>query len=250
MQQQRPYVLSIAGFDPSSGAGLTADIKTFEQLKAYGLALCTGLTLQSEEEFVSVKWRELEEVESELEFILEKYPVKAVKFGIVPSLVWLEKFVSIIRKKTGNLAIVVDPVWKSGTGFEFADITDISKLAHVLKQITLLTPNLEELKKISGGKDVLQTAKELSAYTAVLVKGGHSNDRKGTDLFFHSGNVTEIFPQHHTCTPKHGSGCVLSAAIAASLASTDDPLKACEEAKKYTEKFLSSNQSLLGYHAA
>lgn len=67
MQAERPFVLTIAGFDPSCGAGLTADIKTFEQLKVYGLAICTGLTLQTEDEFRSVNWRSLEEVKTELE---------------------------------------------------------------------------------------------------------------------------------------------------------------------------------------
>jgi len=251
MQSNRPYVLTIAGFDPSSGAGLTADIKTFEQLKVYGLAVCTGITLQSEDEFVSVTWRPLEEVKKEVEFLLQKYQVNAVKFGIVPSLKWLEVLTEVIKNQNKLIPIIVDPIWKSSTGFEFADFRNMDKLKSLLSNITLLTPNKDELKLIAGEQDTSSFAQTLSAYVNVLVKGGHDSLNPGRDLFYDSEKYTELHSGVRSVNPKHGSGCVLSAAIAAFIAKDNcDALQACTNAKKYVENFLMSNKSLLGYHAS
>jgi len=115
MQTERPYVLTIAGLDPGSGAGLTADIKTFEQLKVYGLAVCTGLTLQTEDEFISVSWRKIDDVKKEVDLLLFKYPVKVVKFGIVPSFDFLDQLVTFIKNFNEDIQIIVDPIWQSST---------------------------------------------------------------------------------------------------------------------------------------
>ena len=79
MQQLKPFVLTVAGFDPCSGAGLSADLKTFEQIGVYGLAVCTGLTLQTESKFYSVEWRKLEDVSHEIMILFDNYNVKSVK---------------------------------------------------------------------------------------------------------------------------------------------------------------------------
>jgi len=247
MHGQRPYVLTIAGFDPSSGAGLTADIKTFEQNKVYGLAICTGLTLQTENQFFSVQWRDIRDVQNELSALLEKYPITAVKFGIVPSIDWLITLTGMIRQKSATIQIVVDPVWKSRTGFEFADFKNHGKLQQLLQNITLITPNQEELTQMSGGKTT-DFIKEITQYTNVLVKGGHDTEKKGTDVFYDDKKAREIKPNAYHIFPKHGSGCVLASAITANLALQYDVFDACVNGKRYTEAFLSSNESLLGYH--
>ena len=82
MQPLRNYALTIAGFDPSNGAGLTADIKTFEQHKIYGLSVCTAITLQTEDHFYEIRWEKIEDVIKSLKILLEKYPVSVVKTGI------------------------------------------------------------------------------------------------------------------------------------------------------------------------
>lgn len=251
MHGQRPYVLTIAGFDPSSGAGLTADLKTFEQNRVYGLALCTGLTLQTEDHFYSVSWRKTEDLKKEMEVLLQKYPVGVAKFGIVPSMDFLTECVLQLRKLNPGIQIVVDPVWKSGTGFEFAHFDNLSTLENLLRHITLFTPNLDELQKMAGENNPVSFAKVLAQYTPVLVKGGHARGEKlGVDVFYDGEQTREIKPNAYRVFPKHGSGCVLSASIAAHLALQYDVFDACVNAKRYTEAFLSSNESLLGYHAA
>jgi len=251
MHRQRPYVLTIAGFDPTNGAGLTADIKTFEQNRVYGLAVCTGITLQTDQQFFSVSWRKPDEVKKEIGALLERFPVNVVKFGIVPSLDFLIECIACLKKISPAIQIVVDPVWKSGGGFEFAAFNDLPQLERMLKDITLLTPNRDELKEMAGDNNPLSFAKVLAAYTNILVKGGHAEGgHRGTDLFYDGVQTREISPNADGVFPKHGSGCVLSAAIAAHLALQSDIYDACVKAKRYTETFLSSNESLLGYHAA
>jgi hydroxymethylpyrimidine/phosphomethylpyrimidine kinase len=240
MQKQRPFVLTIAGFDPSAGAGILADIKTFEQLGVYGLAICTGNTLQSETDFVYVKWRRQSRVEEEINFLLENYPVTAVKTGIVPSFDFLERVVDLIRSNSSEIKIVVDPVCKSTTGFEF---TDAKLSANLLEKITLLTPNIPEARKLFGKRNPQPNS-------SVLVTGGHDADDPGTDRLYVNGSTMDLLPQKISPTPKHGSGCVLSAAITAFLALGEPLDLACAKAKRYAENFLNSNKSLLGYHAS
>lgn len=250
MQTERPYALSIAGFDPSSGAGLSADIKTFESLKVYGLSVCTGLTQQTEDHFYSVTWREAADVKKEVLMLLKKYPVKAVKFGITPSLSFLEEIISVICAHDISIKIIVDPVWKSSTGFPLNDLRHFSSRKNILQKISLLTPNLPELKTISGSESMENTLSELRKYTSVLLKGGHDENEKGTDVLFTPNGKIKISAQIQSVFPKHGSGCVLSAAITAYLASGENMENSCRKAKAYTENFLSSNKSLLGFHVA
>ncbi|MBI2722751.1 MAG: hydroxymethylpyrimidine/phosphomethylpyrimidine kinase [Bacteroidetes bacterium] len=249
MQTERPYALTIAGFDPCSGAGLTADIKTFEQLKVYGLAVCTGLTLQTEDEFVSVSWRDVKEVKKEVDFLLKKYPVKAVKFGIVPSFTFLEELVNLINDLNSDIKIVIDPISKASTGFSF-NKNDLLLKNGFLEKITLLTPNIPELELMSRGENENLFINEISSYSNLLVKGGHKSVNVGTDVLYQKNSTSEFPSDILNATPKHGSGCVLSAAITAHLAMGKNVKQSCSDSKKYIEKFLISNKSLLGFHAS
>lgn len=249
MQTERPYALTIAGFDPCSGAGVTADIKTFEQLKVYGLAVCTGMTVQTENEFLSVTWRPLEEVKKEVNLLLKKYPVKAVKFGIVPSLEWLKILTSEIKHHRSDIQIVIDPIWKSSTGFSLNE-SNLVFNKDFLKNITLLTPNIPELHFMSKGKNENHFINEITTQSNLLVKGGHKTENTGTDVLYEKEHTTELKAVSKNIFPKHGSGCVLSAAITAHLALGKNLQQSCSAAKEYTEQFLKSNNSLLGFHAS
>jgi hydroxymethylpyrimidine/phosphomethylpyrimidine kinase len=248
VQTERPYTLSIAGFDPCSGAGVTADIKTFEQLKVYGLGICSALTLQTEDEFISVEWRKVEEVKKETELLLKKYPVKAVKFGIVPSFGFMEELVDAIKALDPGMKIVVDPVWKTSAGSVLNEHPTLQE--DFLRKIDLFTPNMPELEWMSRGKDMHGFIDEITLHTSLLVKGGHKTDNAGVDTLYTKDAATDITSFETTVFPKHGSGCVLSAAITAHLALGFGLHESCVKAKEYIEKFLGSNKSLLGFHAA
>jgi len=245
MQAERPFVMSIAGFDPSGGAGLLADIKTFEQLKVQGLGICTAMTLQTELKFFDLQWRTIEEIVSEIDVLMNSYPVEALKIGIVKDAGFLNKIIKRIKLNNPEAKIVWDPVLKSTSEFSFFDLSTISQLKDTLQQIDLITPNYNEYK-------ILQEAQLFENSCSVLIKGGHrKDDRIGTDLLMENGKQISIQPNDTTSFyyPKHGSGCVLSSAIAGYLAKGENLETACRNGKQYIENFLTSNPTLLGFHS-
>ncbi|MEL7003586.1 MAG: bifunctional hydroxymethylpyrimidine kinase/phosphomethylpyrimidine kinase, partial [Bacteroidota bacterium] len=119
VNNNRPTVLSIAGFDPSGGAGLLADIKAFEQLKCYGLGVSTALTVQNDVKFEKTKWIEWEFIKEQLQLLFERFPIAYVKIGIVENLMVLRQIINFILDQNKSAKIVLDPVLKSSTGFIF-----------------------------------------------------------------------------------------------------------------------------------
>lgn len=248
MQPERNYVMSIAGFDPSGGAGLLADIKTFEQHKVYGLSVSTASTLQTENKFYSVQWEDLKNVLKAVDVLLDAYPVKVIKTGILPSFDFLFQLVSHIKNKNANIKIIVDPIVKSSTGFNFQDVTKRNNLIKILENIFLITPNMEEAKILTSNSNAEEAAKKLSKHCNVLLKGGDNKIATGIDYLYTKENCVTLKPTLTDLSSKHGSGCVLSAAIASNLSLGLDLRTSCIQAKKYVEQFLSSNNSLLGFH--
>lgn len=248
MNNNRPIVLTIAGLDPSNGAGLTADIKTFEQYKVYGLSVCTAITLQTEDEFIDIRWEKIEDVIKGVKILLDKYPVSIVKTGILPSVDYLDKIVSFIHSNYPNIKIVVDPILKSSTGFDFRKDSNKELFYSILKKCYLITPNLNEAILITGNNTEMDAAQEISNYCNVLLKGGHHTEKLGVDYLFTNNNQIELNPSHLNGFAKHGSGCVLSAAITANLALGHSLEESCKLSKHYIETILSSNPTLLAYH--
>src|SRR6218665_1217381 len=128
MSENRPFVLTIAGLDPSGGAGILADIKTFEQHKVSGFAIVTANTIQTENEFHKIEWIDISFVIRSIEVLFQNYKISAVKIGIVPSLSYLNRILSTIKLVSPNTKIVWDPVLKSTTEFDFLSIEDLSVL--------------------------------------------------------------------------------------------------------------------------
>ncbi|CAI8924744.1 hydroxymethylpyrimidine/phosphomethylpyrimidine kinase [Chryseobacterium sp. IT-36CA2] len=244
--QERPYVISIAGFDPSGGAGLLSDSKTFEQSKVIGLGVCTALTLQTAAKCLSLEWRPIDEVVEAIHVLMENYPVSAVKIGIVKNAEFLGRIVEIVKKKDPEVKIVWDPVLKSTSEFSFFDLETLSQLKNTVNQLSLITPNYNEYNVLKENNLLPDTHK-----CSLLIKGGHREDHLGTDVLVENGKETLLIPAEDSATyfPKHGSGCVLSSAITAELAKGENRETACRKGKLYIEKFLKSNPSLLGTHS-
>ncbi|WP_051289134.1 hydroxymethylpyrimidine/phosphomethylpyrimidine kinase [Chryseobacterium daeguense] len=239
--------MSIAGYDPSGGAGLLADIKTFEQLKVQGLGVCTAMTLQTEFQCLSLNWQSLEEILSAIDVLMKNYHVEAVKIGVVKDAQFLTQIVEKIKSINSEVKIVWDPVLKSTSEFSFFDLNTISELENILQQIDLITPNYNEYKVLKEN----YLFKNLENRCSVLIKGGHREDQIGTDILIENGKKISIYPIDETPVfyPKHGSGCVLSSAIASHLAKGENLENACRKGKLYIEKFLTSNSTLLGFHS-
>jgi hydroxymethylpyrimidine/phosphomethylpyrimidine kinase len=238
--------MSIAGYDPSGGAGLLADIKTFEQLKVQGLGVCTAMTLQTESQCLSLNWQPLEEILSAIDVLMKNYHLEVVKIGVIKDAEFLSEIIKIIKINNSETKIVWDPVLKSTSEFSFFDLNTISELENVLKQTDLITPNYNEYKVLQ--KNCLFEKSENTC--SVLIKGGHREDKIGTDILIENGKEVSIYPTDETSVyyPKHGSGCVLSSAIAGHLALGENVENACRNGKLYIEKFLTSNSTLLGFH--
>ena len=249
METNRPIVLSIAGFDPCGGAGILADIKTFEQHKVYGLAVNTAQTLQTENHFIAIKWEAENDILAALETLLNQYDVTTVKIGIVENIRQLKNIVSFIHQKKAAIKIVVDTVIKSSSGFVFwNEQINEEEVMEMLSKVFLITPNYDEILQLMPSVNAKEAAQRISAHCNVLLKGGHNEEEKGVDYLYSKNSVAK-FPSGNTqVSAKHGSGCVLSAAITANLALGFSLQIACTNAKKYIEQFLSSNKTLLGYH--
>jgi hydroxymethylpyrimidine/phosphomethylpyrimidine kinase len=249
MSKNRPFVLSIAGFDPSGGAGVLADCKTFEQHQVYGLAINTANTIQTENEFFELEWTPLDFTIRSIEKLFDTYDIKAVKIGIVPSLFYLGTIVTLIKQLSPTTQIVWDTVVKSSTTFDFLEIKNYESLQLILSEIDLITPNYNEIIKLSKEEtDPESIAEILSEQCAVLLKGGHNPNEPGVDYLYTKDHFIQLEPHHSEVYEKHGSGCVLSAAITANLSKGENVLDACKNGKIYIENYLLSNHTKLGYH--
>lgn len=247
MSNIRPYCLTVAGFDPTAGAGVLADTKTFEMLEVYGMGIITSNTLQTDSLFIDVEWIDVEMIKRQLETLLKNYDFKALKIGLVKNFEMLHQIISVSKKINPDLKIVWDPILKSSSGFNFHAKNSL-ELSFLEENCTLITPNWNEFETLWGTDP--EILKERKLKTAILIKGGHRQEKTGCDLLFEKGNYTEISGTSFHGKSKHGTGCVLSAAIAANLAKGGSLIESCVLAKTYVEKFILSNDLNLGYHYA
>lgn len=247
MSRKRPFVLTIAGFDPSGGAGVLADIKTFEQHKVYGFAINTGNTIQTENAFYEVQWTDIHFVLNSLDKLFGSYSIKAVKIGIVPSLSYLKEIIFAVKTLSPKTKIVWDPVLKSSTEFDFLTVKKDNELNLILKEIDLITPNFNEMKKLFPDFNLLSKSSP-TGIDGLLLKGGHNPDKVGVDYLYTPNGIHKYLPKTDNCYEKHGSGCVLSSAITANFALGHNLETACQNAKIYTENYLLSNNTKLGFH--
>lgn len=237
--------MTIAGFDPTAGAGVLADIKTFELFGVYGMGIITSNTFQTDNEFFGVCWIELDDILRQMNILMKKYNFKAMKIGLMKDYYSLQQIVQLGKELIPDIQIVWDPIIKSSSGFDFHAKESI-ELRYLQENCSLITPNMDEfdaLWNVSPAR--FSVARKGSS---ILLKGGHRKDKTGCDLLYSVGHSTEIRGNSFHGKSKHGTGCVLSAAITANLAKGFSHLDSCTIAKSYVEKFILSNDSNLGYH--
>ena len=245
----RPYGLSIAGFDPSGGAGLLADAKTMEQHGVYGLTVCTAITVQHESVFQRVEWVDLAIIKAQIRLLLQQYSVNCCKIGLIENGLVLSEIINLLLDLNPAIKIVLDPIFRASAGFDFHNQTSLKKLRSCLPNIYLLTPNAQELKRLGAeGQPLMAVAKDLAKTCPVLYKGGHNEAQKGCDFLLLGNAIHSFVPTKIVQFDKHGSGCVLSAAIVSNLLLGYNLVESCGLAKDYITDFLDSNSGLLGYH--
>ncbi|XCF06456.1 hydroxymethylpyrimidine/phosphomethylpyrimidine kinase [Tamlana crocina] len=249
MQNDKTYILTIAGHDPSGGAGLTSDIKTFETHGLYGLSVCTAITVQNDVDFKTCDWVKPEVISDQIDVLFQRFQISVVKIGIVESWDVLLSILKQLNHLNPDIKIVLDPIFKASAGFDFHTSENQQLLDSIWDRCFIITPNYDEIQSLYPEKDIETTLEHISTKTQIYLKGGHRTDKPGWDALYHSKIVKiNIPPSVEKVSEKHGSGCVLSSALASNLA-LEIPLEdAAQHAKYYTEQFLNSNSGLLGHH--
>lgn len=218
-----PIVLSIAGFDPTAGAGVGADLKTIAAHNCYGVAVVTALTVQSSRGVKGVQSVSAELVRAQLEELIKDVPVGAVKIGMLGTRANVHAVAEVLeKKKISN--VVLDPVLRSTSGMELLDAAGAKELAkRLLALATVVTPNIGEaaaltgmeIKKVDDMKAAATKLREMGA-RSVVITGGELE--RPTDLLYVGDEFTPLETDRIKSENTHGTGCAFSSAIAANLA--------------------------------
>ncbi|WP_308991725.1 hydroxymethylpyrimidine/phosphomethylpyrimidine kinase [Mariniflexile litorale] len=243
------YILTIAGHDPSGGAGITSDIKTFEAHGLYGVSVCTAVTVQNDIHFKHCEWISAKIILSQIETLFERFEISIVKIGIIQSWKVLSLVLDKLHVLNSEVKIILDPIIKATAGFDFHTAENQYILDKIWTQCFIITPNYDEIQLLYPEKNTEETIEHICSLTNIYLKGGHRTEKKGWDELYHSGIVmVNIPPKAEKVSEKHGSGCVLSSALASNIMHNLPLEEACVIAKNYTEAFLNSNTCLLGKH--
>jgi hydroxymethylpyrimidine/phosphomethylpyrimidine kinase len=235
--------LTVAGSDPSGGAGIQADLKTFHAFGVYGAAVITALTVQNTRGVRAVNAVAPEVVVAQLDAVTDDLPVAAAKIGLVPD-------PGIATALCERLArqplprLVLDPVLVAGSGDALGAVGTAAALRALLPHVALVTPNLPEAEALTGRRvddldamaDAARALIDLGA-AAALVKGGHLPGRP-VDVLLAGGAVHRLDGERVPVKPTHGTGCTLSAAVAAGLAAGEDLVAAVVRAKRFVHDAL------------
>jgi hydroxymethylpyrimidine/phosphomethylpyrimidine kinase len=244
-------VLSIAGSDPSGGAGIQADLKTFSALETYGMAVISGLTAQNTQGVQAIENPSPSFVDAQLRSILEDVRVDAIKIGMLGSAEVIERIAARLRDQYEG-PVILDPVMVSKSGHNLLAPDAVSSLReHLLPLATLLTPNLPEADVLTGlstqtVEDMVATGHALLELgpEAVLLKGGHLGGDRSPDLWLSHDEHRWLEGPRIQSKNTHGTGCTLSSAIAAYTALGGSIFEACERAKTYVSTAIEQSEQL------
>lgn len=223
MTSAPPNVLSIAGTDPSGGAGIQADLKVFGALGAYGMAVVTAVIAQNTQAVLRVAPVDADLVTAQLDAVFDDVSVAAVKIGMVANADIAEAIASSLVRRRPPF-VVFDPVMRASTQGALMSEADIARIrTWLLPQVSLLTPNLREAGLLLGIDEPCDLAAMHACLPAlhalgvpcVLLKGGHLPGDAAVDLLSTGSQVIELRAPRLSTRHGHGTGCSLSSAIAA-----------------------------------
>jgi hydroxymethylpyrimidine/phosphomethylpyrimidine kinase len=244
-----PIALTIAGSDPSGGAGLQADLKTFHRFGVYGEAVVTLITVQNTTRVSRVVVMPPALVEEQIQAVVEDIPPGAAKTGALGSAEVVE---AVAKAAAGfRFPLVVDPVMVSKHGTPLLPETAVRAVREkLLPRAALITPNIPEAEALAGIEIRDMESVRLAARRivemgarAVLIKGGHMEDT-ATDVLFDGAEWREFPAVRIDTRHTHGTGCTYSAAIAAGLASGMVLGEAVARAKLFVHEAIRSNPGL------
>ncbi|HVF42601.1 MAG TPA: bifunctional hydroxymethylpyrimidine kinase/phosphomethylpyrimidine kinase [Pyrinomonadaceae bacterium] len=234
-----PVVLTVAGFDPSGGAGIVADVKTITAFGCFAAAAVTSLTYQNTAGVFGASHQSAGVVRAQVLPVVEDFKVAGAKTGMLPTREVIEEVARLFRE-IELPAPVVDPVVRSTSGYDLIDDSALDALKRELLPLArVVTPNIPEAERITGLSirdrgAMVEAARMIRAMgaRAVLVKGGHLEGR-ALDVLDEEGEVTYFDAERVETTSTHGTGCTLAAAIASCLARGHNVRDSVGRAKRY-----------------
>lgn len=247
----QPRVLTIAGSDSSGGAGIQADLKAFAALNVHGASALTAITAQNRSGVFGIETMPADFVVKQIKAVHDEQPVDAVKTGMLANREIVAGVATCLRQ-INQLNIVVDPVMVATSGARLLDDDCVAVLIKDLLPLArVITPNLPEAAVLLG-EDVATSRDDMERHaialadligTAVLLKGGHlmcdgNQHNQALDLLAHNDRVVRLEDDWVFGADTHGTGCTLSAALAANLANGLDLLDACKRAKTFVSDAL------------
>ncbi|HXV38011.1 MAG TPA: bifunctional hydroxymethylpyrimidine kinase/phosphomethylpyrimidine kinase [Nitrosopumilaceae archaeon] len=243
------HILSIGGSDPSSGAGIQADIKTFSSLGTHGLCVVTAITSQNTKKFSRVETVSNGIIKSQLESVLSDFKINMIKIGMLYSS-GIIRTIYFMLKKT-KIPIVLDPVFESTTGGTLLQKEAFSDFKKFLVPLSyIITPNVPEAEKLSGLKikneqDVRRAAKKIQSLGAknVIIKGGHLRGDLSRD-FVLEGSKFYSFSAKKIPITIRGTGCTFSASLTVALVKGKTLKDAVGFAKEFTTESIKNSQKI------
>ena len=239
-----PVVLTVAGSDPGGGAGIQADLKTFHAFGCYGEAVLVALTAQNTRGVSGVHAVPVPFVVEQLERVLEDIPPRAAKTGMLATAALVEAVAGVLSAR-GVRRLVVDPVMVATSGDRLLDADAVQAVRErLLPLAAVVTPNGPEAEILTGmeiGEDeeaAVEAGRRILAMgaAAALVKGGHGRGPRVADVLVERRKVTVYRHRRLRTRSTHGTGCTLSAALAAGLARGLPPQAAAREAVEYVHR--------------
>ncbi len=226
--------MSIAGLDPSGGAGILADCKTFTSQGVYATCVVTAVTAQNPFKVTSIESIDLKVIEEQIDDILDVYPVEYIKTGMLYS----SDIIKLVARKIRqyNLHAVVDPVMISESGKDLTQESYISSFnKYLLRNAYLITPNVSEAEKIANTmiktqEDMVDTAQLIGKYTNVVITGGHMN---GDDILVSDDKIHTIKGMLVNSNDTHGTGCSYSSCITSNLVKDCNLVDSCIKSREF-----------------
>ena len=241
--------LSIAGFDPSGGAGLQADLKTFTVFGCYGMTVLTAIAVQNTTGVKSCYSIPINAIQEQLDVLFQDISPKAIKLGMLFNEEIIDVVASSLKKYAPNTPLVLDPVMRAKSGDALLlPNAEKSLITKLLPLSTIVTPNLPEAYALIGEDPAKKLSYEeigtrilATGTKAVLVKGGHDDGAESRDLLMTAQGAKEWLSAPRINTKNsHGTGCTISAAITACLAQGIELEQAVRTAKKFLTQALAS----------
>ncbi len=241
-------ILIIAGSDSSGGAGIQADIKTVTSLGSYAMTAVTAVTVQNTKGVKSVIPIPANEIKSQIIYTVRDIKPDAIKIGMLHSSKVVKRVIESL-KKIKVKKIVLDPVMVAKGGAKLISNEAIQILKKkLIKQVTLITPNIPEAEvltgvKIKNKKDIILAANKLINLGAknVLIKGGHLKSKTVEDIFLNKSDFKIFVSSRHNTKNTHGTGCTLSSAITTFFSCGKSIKKACDLGIKYVNSAILTN---------